>query len=94
MNKEYLRDCCKSLNRKKAVGIDNVSWEESGGNLEGNLEKLVTRLKRKKYKPIPAGRVYISKSETEKCPLGISALENKIVERGIARILESKRWLV
>jgi len=89
LNVEYLRDCYKSLNRNKAVGIDNVSWEEYGMNLDDNLEMLVSRLKRKKYKPIPARRVYIPKSETEKRPLGISALENKIVERGITWILES-----
>ena len=89
LNVEYLRDCYKSLNRNKAVGIDNVSWEEYGRNLEENLELLVSKLKRKKYKPIAARRVYIPKSETEKRPLGISALENKIVERGITWILES-----
>jgi len=89
LNVEYLRDCYKSLNRNKAVGIDNVTWEEYGRNLDENLELLVSRLKRKKYKPIPARRVYIPKSETEKRPLGISALENKIVERGITWILES-----
>jgi len=89
LNIEYLRDCYKSLNRNKAVGIDNVSWEEYGRNLDENLLLLVSRLKRKKYKPIPARRVYIPKSETEKRPLGISALENKIVERGITWILES-----
>ena len=88
LNAEYLRDCYKSLNRNKAVGIDNVSWEEYGRNLDENLELLVSKLKRKKYKPIPARRVYIPKSETEKRPLGISALENKIVERGITWILE------
>ena len=86
---EYLRDCYKSLNRNKAVGIDNVSWEEYGKDLEANLSQLVSRLKRKKYKPMPARRVYIPKSKTEKRPLGISALENKIVERGITWILES-----
>jgi len=89
LNIEYLRDCYKSLNRNKAVGIDNVSWEEYGRNLDENLLLLVSRLKRKKYKPIPARRVYIPKSETGKRPLGISALENKIVERGITWILES-----
>jgi group II intron reverse transcriptase/maturase len=89
LNVEYLLDCYKSLNRNKAVGIDNVSWEEYGRNLDENLLLLVSRLKRKKYKPIPARRVYIPKSKTEKRPLGISAVENKIVERGITWILES-----
>ena len=89
LNVEYLRDCYKGLNRNKAVGIDNVSWEEYGRKLDENLELLVSRLKLKKYKPIPARRVYIPKSETEKRPLGISALENKIVERGITWILEN-----
>jgi len=86
---EYLRDCYQSLNRNKAVGIDEVSWEEYGRDLERNLERLVDRLKRKKYKPLPARRVYIPKNEKEKRPLGIPALENKIVERGIKLILES-----
>ena len=66
LNEEYLLDCYKSLNRNKAVGIDNVSWEEYGKNLDANLKLLVSRLKRKKYKPTPARRVYIPKSETEK----------------------------
>ncbi len=86
---EYLRGCYQSLNRNKAVGIDHVSWEEYGRNLEENLQGLVSRLKRKTYKPIPARRVYIPKSKTEKRPLGISALENKIVERGITWLLEA-----
>jgi len=88
LNVDYLRDCYNSLNRNKAVGIDNVSWEEYGRHLDENLELLVSRLKRKKYKPIPARRLYIAKSETEKRPLGIPALENKIVERGLTWILE------
>ena len=89
LNVEYLRDCYKSLNRNKAVGIDDVTWEDYGKELDENLKLLVSRLKRKKYRPIPARRVYIPKSKTEKRPLGIPALENKIVERGITWILES-----
>ena len=89
MNKEFLRDCYNSLNRHKAVGIDNVSWEDYGKELDGNLEQLVSRLKRKKYQPLAAKRVYIPKSKTEKRPLGIPALENKIVERAITWILEA-----
>jgi group II intron reverse transcriptase/maturase len=89
LNVEYLRDCYYSLNRNKAVGVDHVSFEEYGQELEANLEQLVDRLKRKKYKPQPARRVYIPKSATEKRPLGIPAIESKIVERGITWILES-----
>jgi group II intron reverse transcriptase/maturase len=89
LDKEFLKDCYNSLNRNKAVGVDGVSWEDYGKNLDENLESLMSRLKSKEYKPIPAKRVYIPKSETEKRPLGISALENKVVESGIARILGS-----
>ena len=86
---EYLRDCYRSLNRNRAVGIDNISWQEYGVDLDNNLQWLVSRLKRKKYKPLPARRVYIPKNDKETRSLGISALENKIVERGITWILES-----
>jgi group II intron reverse transcriptase/maturase len=86
---EFLRDCYDSLNRNKAVGIDSISWQEYGANLDDNLTQLVSRLKRKKYKPLPARRVYIPKNDKETRPLGIPALENKIVERGITWILES-----
>ena len=89
LNVEFLRDCYNSLNRNRAVGIDEVSWKDYGVNLERNLENLETRIRRRSYKPIPAKRVYIPKNETEKRPLGIPALENKIVEQGATRILES-----
>jgi len=89
LDEEYLRDCYQSLNRNRAVGIDSISWQEYGANLDENLAQLVSRLKRKKYKPLPARRVYIPKNEKETRPLGIPALENKIVERGVTWILES-----
>lgn len=89
LNRDFLKDCYTSLNRNKAVGIDGVCWKEYGEKLDGNVEGLITRMKRKSYKPIPARRVYIPKNEKEKRPLGISALENKIVELGITRILRS-----
>ncbi len=89
LNAEFLKDCFLRLNRNKAVGIDNVSWRTYSENLDEKLDKLVSRMKRKSYKPLPAKRVYIPKNENEKRPLGLSAIENKIVESGIKRILES-----
>jgi len=89
LNREFLEQCFYSLNRNKAVGLDNVSWYDYEESLEENLTSLVERLKSKKYKPIPARRVYIPKDSGGKRPLGISAIENKIVEKGVTRILQS-----
>jgi RNA-directed DNA polymerase len=89
LNVEYLKDCYQNLDRNKAVGVDKVSWQEYGKDLQKNTENLVTRLKRKSYKPLPARRVYIPKGKDDTRPLGISTIENKIVESGITKILQS-----
>lgn len=89
LNADFLRDCYLNLDRNKAVGIDKISWMEYKRNLDHNLETLVSKLKSKSFKPLPARRVYIPKGNNEVRPLGISSLENKIVESGIARILQS-----
>ena len=89
LDSEYLVQCFYSLNRNKAKGIDNVGWYDYEKCLTENIENLVARLQKNKYKPLPARRVYIPKGEREKRPLGISAIENKIVEKGISKILQS-----
>ena len=85
----FLRGCYLELGRDRASGIDGVSWQDYGQPLDENLENLVERMKVKRYKPLPAKRVYIPKNNSEKRPLGLPALEDKIVQRGIARILEA-----
>ena len=89
LNIEFLKDCYNNLDRNKAVGIDKVSWQEYNSNLDENLIKLVQRLKNKSFRPLPAKRVYIPKGNGETRPLGISTIENKIVESGISKILQS-----
>ena len=89
LNVELLKDCYFNLDRNKAVGIDKVSWKDYNSNLDENLIKLVQRLKNKSFRPLPAKRVYIPKGNGETRPLGISTIENKIVESGISRILQS-----
>lgn len=89
LNVEFLKDCYLNLDRNKAVGVDRVSWLEYKRDLDNNLETLVSKLKRKAFKPLPARRVYIPKANNELRPLGISSIENKIVESGIARIIGS-----
>lgn len=88
LNEEFLKECYFSLGKDRASGVDGVTWTEYGKDLDGNLNKLVTRMKVKRYKPLPAKRVYIPKDEHQKRPLGMPALEDKIVQKGISRILE------
>ena len=87
LNESYLKACYMRLGRDRACGVDNVTWREYGQSLDANLESLVGRLKSRKYKPLPARRVYIPKNEYAVRPLGLPALEDKIVQKGIAGIL-------
>jgi len=90
LNVEFLRECYGSLGREKATGIDGKSWHEYGKKLDDNLEDLVQRLKAKWYKPLPSRRIYIPKTNNKEYrPLGLPAIEDKIVQKAIAVILES-----
>ena len=89
LNAEFLRGCYRSLGKEKAPGIDGKSWHDYGKDLDANLIDLVERLKAKRYYPLPAKRVYIPKGEHGRRPLGLPAIEDKIVQKGIARILEA-----
>lgn len=89
LNAEFLKDCYNNLDRNKAVGVDSISWKEYGKELDNNLDALVSKLKSKTYKPLPSRRVYIPKGNNDLRPLGISTIENKIVESGVTRILGS-----
>ncbi len=89
LNKKFLRECYLDLGRDRASGIDGVSWQAYGENLYENLANLVKRMKAKQYRPKPAKRVYIPKNEYEKRPLGLPSLEDKVVQKGISRILEA-----
>ena len=86
---DNLRACYDTLEAHKATGVDGVSKEEYGRNLEENLRDLSGRLKRMGYRPGPKRRSYIPKAGSEKGrPLGISNLEDKIVEEEVKRTLE------
>jgi len=87
LNKGFLKECYFSLGKDRACGIDGVTWTEYGKDLDENLNNLVTQMKVKRYKPLPAKRVYIPKDGHQKRPLGMPALEDKIVQKGISRIL-------
>jgi group II intron reverse transcriptase/maturase len=89
LSEEFLKECFWELKRDKASGIDGVTVEEYGVNLEENLKDLVGRLKAKRYRPQPVRRVYIPKPDGRKRGLGILTVEDKIVEMGIKKIVEA-----
>jgi RNA-directed DNA polymerase len=90
LNKEMLLQCHQELSADKAAGVDKVTKEEYSEELERNIESLVERLKKHSFKPQPVRRVYIPKDNgREKRPLGIPAYEDKIVQLGLKKILES-----
>ena len=89
INAELLKQCHKELDGKKAVGVDKVTKEEYGKNLDRNIEDLVQRLKNKSFKPLPSLRVYIPKGNGKMRPLGIASYEDKIVQMAVKKVLEA-----
>lgn len=89
LDETNLEECFWMLKQGKATGIDGVGFPEYGKRLHANLKDLVTRMKRNAYRPQPVRRTYIPKSNGKLRPLGIPATEDKIVQKGIARILEA-----
>jgi RNA-directed DNA polymerase len=90
MKEELLGECFERLKGNKAAGIDKVTKEEYGANLEANLKELTERLQRMSYRPEAVRRVYIPKPGSGKQrPLGIPCLEDKLVGMALGRILEA-----
>jgi len=82
-----LKQQYKELDGKKAVGIDGVTKEEYGKNLDANLKLLLTKIRRGSYMAKPARITAIPKEDGSSRPLVISCLEDKIVESAVSRIL-------
>ena len=90
MNEELLRGCFQRLRKDAAAGIDNVTKEMYAENLDTNLVELLERLHKMAYIPQPVRRVYIPKPGSDKLrPLGITCLEDKLVQSGLVQILEA-----
>ena len=84
---ELLRDSFYALQRKAAPGIDGVRWEEYETGLEERLVDLHSRVHRGVYRAKPSRRVFIPKADGRQRPLGIAALEDKIVQQAVVTIL-------
>jgi RNA-directed DNA polymerase len=86
---ELLRDAYSWLKRDAAAGVDGVTWDDYGADLENNLADLHACIHRGAYRAQPSRRVYIPKSDGRRRPLGIVVLEDKIVQRALAELLNA-----
>src|SRR3984885_8933999 len=84
---DLLRESFYSLKRKAAPGVDGVTWQEYETGLEDRLTDLHGRVHRGAYRALPSRRVYIEKEDGRKRPLGVAALEDKIVQQAVVTVL-------
>ena len=88
-NLDTLRMAYFSLKKEAAPGVDGETWRHYGEELEKNLQDLSERLKRGAYRAKPVRRVYIPKADGRQRPLGVTALEDKIVQRAAVEVLNA-----
>ena len=86
---DLLRWSFYQLKRRAAAGIDGVTWDQYETGLESNLADLHGRVQRGAYRAKPSRRQYIPKADGRQRPLGIAALEDKIVQRAMVEILNA-----
>jgi RNA-directed DNA polymerase len=86
---DTLREAYFNLKRDAAPGVDGQTWQQYGRDLEANLQALSARLKRGAYRAKPARRVYIPKPDGRQRPLGVTTLEDKIVQRATTAVMNA-----
>ncbi len=86
---DRLRDAFSSLKREAAPGVDGATWQSYRQDLEVNLTRLHEQVHRGTYRALPSRRRYIPKPDGRQRPLGIAALEDKIVQRAVVQVLNA-----
>jgi RNA-directed DNA polymerase len=89
LNAELLHASWRDLNKDAASGVDGVTAEAYERDLDANIQELVRRLKRKRYRAKLVRRCYIPKDDGGERPLGIPALEDKLVQLACAKLLNA-----
>lgn len=88
-NVDTLRKSFIQLKKGAAPGVDGVKWQDYEKNLESNLQDLSRRLRHGAYQPKPVRRVFIPKADGRKRPLGVTAIEDKLVQRAAVTVLNA-----
>jgi RNA-directed DNA polymerase len=86
---DRLRAAYWALNPKAAAGVDGITWQDYGLDLEANLRDLHARVHRGAYRAKPTRRAYIPKPDGRLRPLGIAVLEDKILQRAVVEVLNA-----
>ena len=86
---DCLTEAFFNLKKSAAVGVDGVTWHDYERNLEAHIADLHDRIHRGGYRALPSRRVWIPKPDGRKRPLGIAALEDKIVQQAVLWVLQS-----
>src|SRR5215468_6673684 len=84
---DVLRCAFFNLKKQAAPGVDDLTWVDYAADLEQNLADLHARVHSGAYRALPSRRVYIPKADGKQRPLGIAALEDKIVQAAVVAIL-------
>ena len=87
MTVNLLRESFYAMKRKAAPGVDGMTWQEYETGLEDRLKDLHGRVHRGAYRAQPSRRVYIPKGDGRQRPLGVAALEDKLVQHAVTTIL-------
>jgi group II intron reverse transcriptase/maturase len=89
LNIDLLEEAFFELKANAAPGVDRLTWKDYEADLECNLEDLHGRVQRGAYRALPSRRVYIPKPDGRQRPLAVAALEDKIVQRAVAALLNA-----
>jgi RNA-directed DNA polymerase len=89
LNEDFLKQCWRDIRKDAATGVDQVSAQEYEQHLDANIHDLVERLKQKRYRAKLVRRHYIPKGDGTQRPLGIPAVEDKLLQLAVARLLEA-----
>jgi RNA-directed DNA polymerase len=89
VNIDVLREAFLALKRCAAPGVDGMAWQDYESGLEDRLQDLHTRVHRGTYRALPVRRRFIPKPDGRQRPLGIAALEDKIVQRAVVTVLNA-----
>src|SRR5437660_4356191 len=87
VNVDLLRASYDSLNKSAAPGVDEVTWQQYGEGVEERIQDLHARVHGGGYRAQPSKRKYIAKEDGRQRPLGIAALEDKIVQQAVVTVL-------